>query len=86
VIPEVPVTPVLYTQAGCAESAKVRTWLIEHDISFTERDASADADAAENLAATGTFATPLLAIGPQNVLGFRPETLLSILGTNPKPR
>ena len=50
--------PILYTQAGCAESAKVRAWLTDHGIAFTERDASRDPEAAQALAETGTFATP----------------------------
>ncbi|MBA3450183.1 MAG: glutaredoxin family protein [Chloroflexia bacterium] len=78
-MPEEPAEPILYTQAGCAESTKVRTWLRDRGISFTERDASSDPDAAQALAATGTFATPLLVIGDDRVLGFRPEVLARIL-------
>jgi arsenate reductase-like glutaredoxin family protein len=71
--------PILYTQAGCAESAKVRAWLVERGIAFAERDTSGDLDAAHALYATGTFATPLLVVGKQTVLGFRPETLAVVL-------
>jgi glutaredoxin len=78
-MPEELAEPILYTQAGCAESAKVRSWLIEHGIPFTERDASADPEAAVALAATGTFATPLLVNGERNVLGFRPMSLTRAL-------
>jgi arsenate reductase-like glutaredoxin family protein len=69
----------LYTQAGCAESAQVRAWLAEHGIAFTEQDASRDPAAAEALAATGTFATPLLVVGKNTVLGFRPRALAALL-------
>jgi glutaredoxin len=79
VIPEEPAEPILYTQAGCAESAKVRSWLMDHGISFIERDVSADQDAAAALAATGTFATPLLVIGDDQVLGFREHALSALL-------
>ena len=72
--------PILYTQAGCAESAKVRTWLAERRIPFTERDAGGDPEAARALSATGTFATPLLVVGDERVLGFRPEELAEVLG------
>ncbi len=71
--------PILYTQAGCAESAKVRAWLVDHGIAFTERDASTDPDAARALYATGTFATPLLVVGAEKVLGLRPEALAAVL-------
>ena len=74
-MPKEPTETILYTQAGCAESAQVRAWLTDHGIAHTERDASADPEAAAALAATGTFATPLLVVGPTTVLGFRPEAL-----------
>jgi glutaredoxin len=72
--------PVLYTQPGCAESAKVRRWLVACGITFTERDVSRDAKAAQALAATGIFATPLLVVGDEKVLGFRPDALAAALG------
>lgn len=75
--PTQPVT--LYTQPGCAESAEVRAWLVEHGITFTERDAGGDPEAVHALAATGTFATPLLVVGGKQVLGFRPETIVKAL-------
>ena len=71
---------ILYTQADCAESAKVRAWLVDREIPFTERDASGDPDAAQALAATGTFATPMTSSGVAKVLGFRPEELAEALG------
>ncbi len=71
--------PTLYTQAGCAESAKVRGWLVERRIAFTEGDAGVDPVAAQLLAATGTFATPLLVLGKEKILGFRPEAIAAAL-------
>lgn len=79
---DTPPEPTLYTQAGCAESVKVRTWLTDHGIAFTEQDSSRDPEAAEALAATGTFATPLVVVGHEKVLGFRPEQLAAILGAH----
>ena len=78
-MPEEPGQLILYTQAGCAESGKVRTWLVEHGIPFIERDAGSDSDAARALAATGAFATPLLVMGHDRVLGFREEALAALL-------
>ena len=71
--------PILYTQAGCAESAKVRTWLAEHGVRFAERDAGADPGVARDLHATGVFATPLLVVGTDKVLGFRPRELAAVV-------
>jgi len=71
--------PILYTQTGCAESAKASSWLTDHGIAFREQDASSDPEAAQALAATGTFATPLLVIGNDRVLGYRPRALAALL-------
>jgi glutaredoxin len=71
---------LLYTQAGCADSARVRAWLGERRIPFVERNVTGDLAAAQELMATGTFATPLLVAGTHQVLGFRPAQLASALG------
>lgn len=67
--------PILYTQTGCDDSRKVRAWLAEHAIPFAERNVTDDPAAAQALAATGTFATPLLVVGDRSVLGFRPDAI-----------
>ncbi len=72
-------TPILYTQTGCAESARVRAWLADRGIAFVERDAAADPDVARTLYATGTFATPLVVVGNRTVLGFRPDEIAAAL-------
>jgi len=72
-------TPTLYTQNGCAESDLTRAWLAERGIDFIERNVSGDYDAALALAATGTFATPLLVLDGETVLGFRPGEFAAIL-------
>lgn len=79
-MPDASALPILYTQAGCRESANVRTWLTEHGIRFREREVSADPEAAGALAATGIFATPLLVAGESTVVGFRPQALTSLFG------
>ncbi len=73
--------PILYTQAGCDESRRVRDWLTERGIAFTERDVTTDLEAARALLATGTFATPLLVVGTETILGFRPDALTAALST-----
>lgn len=67
--------PVLYTHAGCADSAKVRDWLTERGIPFTERNVSGDLEAAKAIYATGTFGTPLLVVRDRKVIGFRSEAI-----------
>ncbi len=77
--------PTLFTQPGCDESTRVRAWLTERGIAFAERSMAEDLAAAEALAATGTFATPLLVVGQTRVLGFRPERLAATLGDEQSP-
>jgi arsenate reductase-like glutaredoxin family protein len=72
-------TPILYTQTGCADSRKVRDWLVEQGIVFVERNVTGDFDAAKELVASGTFATPLLVVDGEQVLGFRPDKLAAVL-------
>lgn len=74
-------TPILYTQRGCGDSARVRRWLTERGIAFTERDVSDDHEAAQALYRTGIFATPLLVVGETRLLGFRPRELAAALKT-----
>jgi hypothetical protein len=76
---------ILYSQTDCAESGRVRTWLAHHDVAFQDRNVSRDPEAAQALAATGVFATPLLTCGEERVLGFRPGALERILLTCAKP-
>ena len=78
--------PILYSRAGCAESAKVRSWLSDRGIAFTERDASTDLAAARELYATGVFAMPLLVVGNEKVLGFRPRALADAVRTDREDR
>jgi glutaredoxin len=84
-MPDNPAEPILYSQTGCAESARVRKWLVAHGVPFTERDAGSDPAAAQALAATGTFATPLLVIGDNTVLSPRPRVLTALLGVGERP-
>jgi glutaredoxin-like protein NrdH len=85
-MPEPSAQIVLYTQAGCTESRKVRAWLTERSAPFTERDVSTDPDAAEALVSTGIFATPLLVRGDTKVLGFRPNALCAAFTCQPSGR
>ncbi len=72
--------PILYSTSSCPESPRVRAWLTERNIPFTERNVSTDIAHAQALYATGIFATPLLVVGDQHVLGYRPDELGRVLG------
>ena len=72
------VPPILYTQSGCVESARVRAWLEQHGIAFVERNVTDDSTAMAELAQQKLFATPLLVVGEQELFGFRPAALEAI--------
>jgi glutaredoxin len=73
--------PVLYTQDGCADSRRVHDWLVVRGVIFMERNVTGNEAAAQDLIATGTFATPLLVVGDEQVLGFRPDRLAALFGS-----
>jgi glutaredoxin len=74
-------TITLYTQDRCAASARVRAWLVQEQIPFSERDVTSDPAAAEALAATGVFATPLVTICTHTVFGNRPAAIARTIET-----
>ena len=74
-----PRIPILFTQSGCRDSRKVRSWLTARNVAFTERNVTGDPDAANELLATGYFATPLLVSGETVVIGFRPTSIAAAL-------
>ena len=77
---------ILYTQAGCADSARVRAWLTERGVAFAERDVTTDPEAARALYEGGTFATPLLLAGGAKVLRFRPRESAAAVDGRAAPR
>lgn len=70
----------LFSQEGCADSARVRTCLIGGGVTFTERNVTDDIEAARALLATGTFGTPLVLAGNRVVAGVRLAELATTLG------
>jgi arsenate reductase-like glutaredoxin family protein len=76
---------VLYTQTGCADSARVRAWLREQGLAFSERNVSKDPRAMQELADRHVFATPLIVVGEQRVLGFKPKAIKALLQQSTQP-
>ena len=67
--------PVLYTQTGCADSGRVRTWLQQRQIRFEERNTTEDPTMMAELARYRVFATPLLVIDERVIFGFQPAEM-----------
>lgn len=71
---------VLFTQDGCADSARVRACFLASGVPFVERNVSRSDDDALALMATGVFATPVVAFEGKAVLGANPPNLATALG------
>jgi arsenate reductase-like glutaredoxin family protein len=80
-----PRNTILFTQSGCRDSRRVRSWLNARQVAFTERNVTGDPDAAKVLLATGYFATPLLVSGESVVIGFRPTSIAAALNLKEPP-
>jgi hypothetical protein len=74
-------TITLNTQDRCSASDAVRAWLIEQRVAFTERNVTSDPNAAEALASTGIFATPLVTFCTHTVFGNRPDAIVRTIET-----
>lgn len=73
-----PVT--LFTQDGCADSARARACLTLAGVPFIERNVSHDDAAAGALAATGLFATPVVVADGRPRLAAPRQVLPQALG------
>ncbi len=71
---------VLFSQDGCADSARVRACFRVSGVPFVERNVTGDEEAAAALLATGVFATPVVIAGGQPLVGGRLPALADALG------
>lgn len=68
-------TVTLYTQDGCHDCERVRACFRRSGVAFVERNVTHDHAAANDMLATGVFATPLVQFGETVVFGARLPTL-----------
>jgi hypothetical protein len=54
-------------------------------VAFTVKDLMADDDAAEFLEARGIYATPVLRVDDELLIGFQPDKIDRLLGITPPP-
>lgn len=64
---------VLYGHLGCRGSQSARAYFLEHQIDYEYRDIGKDPTALAEFTAAGGFATPLILVGGNELLGFDPE-------------
>lgn len=70
---------VVYMQPGCLFCGKVREFLHQRGVAFTERDVSLDEQAMSWLEDRGFYATPVTVIDGTAVVGFNKTRLDALL-------
>lgn len=58
---------------------RVKAWLSQNGVSFTERDVEADADAAQELKDRGHMSVPTTFIGDEVLKGFNEDQFEELL-------
>ncbi len=71
---------LLFTQDGCADSARVRACFLASGVPFIERNVTGNDEAAAALLATGVFATPVVVASGRPLVGGRLPALSDALG------
>ena len=71
---------VVYTQTNCFYCKKLKEFLGQKGIQYSEKDVAQDPQAYEELAATGRMSTPLTRIDGEIVVGFDRKKLETLLG------
>ena len=76
----------VYTSNDCHWCPRLKEYLSQRGVSFTEKNVELDeAAAAEALSFAGRRQTPVTVIGTQVVVGFQRAELDAILGSPPPP-
>jgi len=71
---------VLYSATGCPLCAKYRQLLTDKKVAFTERNTTDNPALLGELAAKGIRMVPTVFVGDKYVAGFRPSSVLELLG------
>ena len=71
---------VLYSATGCPLCAKYRQLLGDKKVAFTERNTTDNPALLGELAAKGIRMVPTVFVGDKYVAGFRPSSVLELLG------
>jgi glutaredoxin-like YruB-family protein len=71
---------IVYTQPNCFYCKKLKEFLGQKGIQYSEKDVAQDQKAYEELAATGHMSTPLTKIDGEIVVGFDRKKLETLLG------
>ncbi len=71
---------ILYTRTGCLFCQRYRTILAEHEVPFEERNTAENPRYLDELADMGVYLVPTAVVDGRVIPGFRPNTVLSLMG------
>ncbi len=71
---------ILYTRTGCLFCERYRAILAEYGVPYEERNTTDNPRYLEDLAAMGVYLVPTAVVDGRVIPGFRPNTVLSLLG------
>jgi glutaredoxin len=71
---------VLYSATGCPLCAKYKQLLADRKVAYTERNTTENPALLAELAGKGLRMVPTVFVDDQAVSGFRPTSLLALLG------
>ncbi len=70
---------VVYSQPGCAACKKVKEYLVEKSVQFTEKDISRDRSALNEVRTMGVMTIPLTIIDGESITGYDQDRLDQLL-------
>ncbi len=71
---------VLYSTTGCPLCERYRTLLDEQGFAYEERNTTENPKYLQELGSQGIYAVPTMMIDSEYVQGFRPNTVVELLG------
>lgn len=70
---------IVYSQPGCVPCRRMKEFLSQKKIEFTERDVSTDEAALQELVGLGYMTTPVIVVDGEAIAGFDSIRLESLL-------
>jgi len=70
---------VVYTSNTCRYCKSAKDYLTQKGVAFTEKNVSIDREARQELISQGFTGVPVIKIGGEVVVGFKPEKIDELL-------
>jgi glutaredoxin len=71
---------MIFTNPGCKSCERAKSFLVEHHVSYIERNLATDPTATDELLSGGFRSLPVIRVGGEAIQGFDPVVLKTLLG------